>query len=188
MTVEKLLDTATHPNDKHVVASGLHFQKLQYDTNQLALKPTYNVSFNLHPSPPNTMSSKVAGKKRAQPTESDNEAEMEGDHQLSIAGDGSESGVKDKVGSSSSSKTEPQSKTTSKSKSGSGSKSKTKKRKQAPSPGIVYISRLPPGMTPQKVKHLMGRWGDVGKIYAQKKDGKPPINTTPIPLPTSSQS
>jgi ESF2/ABP1 family protein len=27
-------------------------------------------------------------------------------------------------------------------------------------------------MTPQKVKYLMAQWGDVGKIYAQKKDGK----------------
>ncbi|KAL7409287.1 hypothetical protein BDY24DRAFT_327226, partial [Mrakia frigida] len=34
--------------------------------------------------------------------------------------------------------------------------------------GIVYISRIPPGMTPQKIKHLMGRWGETGKVYAQK--------------------
>jgi hypothetical protein len=27
-------------------------------------------------------------------------------------------------------------------------------------------------MTPQKVKYLMAQWGEVGKIYAQKKDGK----------------
>lgn len=51
-----------------------------------------------------------------------------------------------------------------------------KKRKKqfsgasGPSPGIVYVSRIPPGMTPQKVKHLMERWGDVGRIYAQKRD------------------
>jgi ESF2/ABP1 family protein len=50
-------------------------------------------------------------------------------------------------------------------------KPKSKKRKITV-PGIVYISRLPPGMTPQKVKYLMAQWGDVGKIYAQKKDGK----------------
>lgn len=47
-------------------------------------------------------------------------------------------------------------------------KAKTSKIKV---PGIIYISRLPPGMTPQKVKHLMGRWGEVGKVYAQRKDG-----------------
>jgi ESF2/ABP1 family protein len=47
---------------------------------------------------------------------------------------------------------------------------KSKANKSVPSPGIVYVSRLPPGMTPQKVKHLMERWGEVGRIYAQKKE------------------
>ncbi|CDZ98156.1 pre-rrna-processing protein esf2 [Phaffia rhodozyma] len=47
---------------------------------------------------------------------------------------------------------------------------KSHSKKKGPSPGIVYISRLPPGMTPQKVKHLMGRWGQVGKVFAQKDD------------------
>jgi hypothetical protein len=51
------------------------------------------------------------------------------------------------------------------------SDSKKKKRKMAV-PGIVYVSRVPPGMTPQKVKHLMGRWGEIGKVYAQKRDGE----------------
>ncbi|ORY32084.1 hypothetical protein BCR39DRAFT_524103 [Naematelia encephala] len=45
-----------------------------------------------------------------------------------------------------------------------------KKRRAAASPGIVYISRLPPGMTPQKVRHLMARWGEIGKVYAQRRD------------------
>ncbi|WVF72366.1 hypothetical protein IAT40_007181 [Kwoniella sp. CBS 6097] len=45
---------------------------------------------------------------------------------------------------------------------------KTKSNKVTP--GIVYISRLPPGMTPQKVRHLMGRWGEIGKVYAQRRD------------------
>lgn len=43
-----------------------------------------------------------------------------------------------------------------------------KKRKSA---GIVYISRLPPGMTPHKVRHLMAKWGEVGRVYAQRRDG-----------------
>lgn len=53
---------------------------------------------------------------------------------------------------------------------GSSSLSKLvgKPKKKAISPGIVYISRIPPGMTPQKIKHLMGRWGETGKVYAQK--------------------
>ncbi|WVQ77931.1 hypothetical protein IAT38_000011 [Cryptococcus sp. DSM 104549] len=49
-------------------------------------------------------------------------------------------------------------------------KKKKKVKSKAPTPGIVYISRLPPGMTPQKVRHLMGRWGDIGKVYAQPRD------------------
>jgi ESF2/ABP1 family protein len=46
-----------------------------------------------------------------------------------------------------------------------------KKSKTTSSPGIIYISRLPPGMTPPKVRHLMSRWGEVGKVYAQRRDG-----------------
>lgn len=56
-------------------------------------------------------------------------------------------------------KTKPQAKTAS------------KKSKEVV-PGIIYISRVPPGMTPQKVRHLMARWGEVGKVYAQKRDGE----------------
>src|SRR5436189_6280024 len=31
--------------------------------------------------------------------------------------------------------------------------------------GIIYLSRIPPFMKPSKIKHLMGKFGDVGKIY-----------------------
>ncbi|KAL7422130.1 RNA-binding ATPase activator esf2 [Cryptotrichosporon argae] len=48
-------------------------------------------------------------------------------------------------------------------------KRKTTKAKP-PTPGIVYISRLPPGLTVPKIRHLMGRWGDVGRVYAQRRD------------------
>lgn len=51
-------------------------------------------------------------------------------------------------------------------------KSKKTNSKKVLTPGIVYISRVPPGMTPQKVRHLMARWGEVGKVYAQRKDGR----------------
>ncbi|KAI5452198.1 RNA-binding ATPase activator esf2 [Naganishia albida] len=47
---------------------------------------------------------------------------------------------------------------------------KKKARKNAPTPGIVYISRLPPGMTHQKVKHILAGYGEIGRIYAQQKD------------------
>ena len=50
--------------------------------------------------------------------------------------------------------------------------SKGKKPSNKPTPGIIYISRLPPGMTPQKVKHLMSSYGDIGRVYAQRKDGE----------------
>lgn len=59
------------------------------------------------------------------------------------------------------------------------SASKAKSKRKTPTAGIVYISRLPPGMTPQKVRHLMARWGDVGKVYAQRRDGM----SLPVPYP-----
>lgn len=57
---------------------------------------------------------------------------------------------------------------------GSSSAPVKKKKKKVLTPGIVYISRVPPGMTPQKVRHLMARWGEVGKVYAQRRDGQSP--------------
>lgn len=36
--------------------------------------------------------------------------------------------------------------------------------------GIIYISRIPPGMTPPKVRHLLSGFGEVERIYLQ--DGK----------------
>lgn len=35
--------------------------------------------------------------------------------------------------------------------------------------GIIYISRIPPGMQPTKVRHLMSQHGDVGRIYLQQE-------------------
>jgi ESF2/ABP1 family protein len=101
------------------------------------------------------MSDKVAGKKRAA------SSEPEIDHRFDGIADFDQEETE--AGPSTSA---PKSKSTS-----TKSKSTSKKRKTL-IPGIVYISRLPPGMTPQKVKYLMAQWGDVGKIYAQKKDGK----------------
>lgn len=46
------------------------------------------------------------------------------------------------------------------------------KKKKKRTPGIVYISRIPPGMTPHKVRHLMEHWGEVGRVYAQPRDGE----------------
>lgn len=36
--------------------------------------------------------------------------------------------------------------------------------------GIIYISRIPPGMTPPKVRHLLSGFGEVERIYLQ--DGR----------------
>ena len=111
------------------------------------------------------MSSKVAGKKRAASLDVDEEDHIDienGNDDLVEEGDNAESGPST---SKAASKTKTKPKSTSNS-------TKTNKKRKTLVPGIVYISRLPPGMTPQKVKYLMAQWGDVGKIYAQKKDGK----------------
>ncbi|KAF9480788.1 hypothetical protein BDN70DRAFT_804642 [Pholiota conissans] len=38
--------------------------------------------------------------------------------------------------------------------------------------GVIYISRIPPGMRPAKVRHLMGNYGAVGRVYLQQEDAK----------------
>jgi ESF2/ABP1 family protein len=35
--------------------------------------------------------------------------------------------------------------------------------------GVIYISRIPPGMQPAKVRHLMGQYGEVERVYLQKE-------------------
>jgi ESF2/ABP1 family protein len=35
--------------------------------------------------------------------------------------------------------------------------------------GIIYISRIPPGMRPAKVRHLMSAYGQVGRVYLQQE-------------------
>ncbi|KAL4067222.1 hypothetical protein V8B97DRAFT_2025078 [Scleroderma yunnanense] len=38
--------------------------------------------------------------------------------------------------------------------------------------GVIYISRIPPGMRPEKVRHLMSQHGEIGRVYLQKEDPK----------------
>ncbi|THH20274.1 hypothetical protein EW146_g1058 [Bondarzewia mesenterica] len=38
--------------------------------------------------------------------------------------------------------------------------------------GVIYISRIPPGMQPTKVRHLMSQYGEVGRVYLQQEDAK----------------
>jgi len=35
--------------------------------------------------------------------------------------------------------------------------------------GVIYISRIPPGMRPAKVLHLMSAYGEVGRVYLQQE-------------------
>lgn len=38
--------------------------------------------------------------------------------------------------------------------------------------GVIYISRIPPGMRPTKVRHLMSAYGEIGRVYLQQEDPK----------------
>lgn len=45
--------------------------------------------------------------------------------------------------------------------------------------GVIYISRIPPGMQPTKVRHLMSQYGEVGRVYLQKEGTTISFLTTP---------
>ena len=36
--------------------------------------------------------------------------------------------------------------------------------------GVIYISRIPPNMRPQKVRHLLSEYGEVGRVYLAAED------------------
>ncbi|POW07211.1 hypothetical protein PSTT_08407 [Puccinia striiformis] len=36
--------------------------------------------------------------------------------------------------------------------------------------GLVYLSRIPPGMGPGKLKHLLSKWGEIGRIYLARDE------------------
>ena len=36
--------------------------------------------------------------------------------------------------------------------------------------GIIYLSRVPPYMKPEKVRHLMSKYGKVGKLFLKEED------------------
>jgi ESF2/ABP1 family protein len=40
--------------------------------------------------------------------------------------------------------------------------------------GVIYISRIPPGMRPTKVRHLMSAYGEVGRVYLQQEGASRP--------------
>ncbi|KAI0047291.1 hypothetical protein FA95DRAFT_1492724 [Auriscalpium vulgare] len=35
--------------------------------------------------------------------------------------------------------------------------------------GVVYISRIPPGMRPTKVRHIMSQYGEIRRVYLQQE-------------------
>ena len=41
-------------------------------------------------------------------------------------------------------------------------------------PGVVYLSRIPPYMKPAKIRHVFSQYGSVGRVYLQP-EGKPII-------------
>ncbi|KAG9298196.1 hypothetical protein G9A89_002684 [Geosiphon pyriformis] len=38
--------------------------------------------------------------------------------------------------------------------------------------GIVYLSRIPPFMKPLKIRHLLGKFGEIGRVYLAPEDAK----------------
>ena len=38
-------------------------------------------------------------------------------------------------------------------------------RSKSLTPGIIYLSRLPPGLGPAKVKHTLSAYGEVGRVF-----------------------
>lgn len=66
---------------------------------------------------------------------------------------------------------------------GSKDKSKTKVKKLTPEQlakeqakikksGVVYLSSIPPYMKPQKLRHIMQRFGEIGRIYLKPEDAQ----------------
>lgn len=43
--------------------------------------------------------------------------------------------------------------------------------------GVVYISRIPPGMQPAKVKYLMQQYGEIGRVYLQREGVHYPLSS-----------
>jgi ESF2/ABP1 family protein len=42
--------------------------------------------------------------------------------------------------------------------------------------GVIYISRIPPGMQPAKVRFLMSAYGEVGRVYLQQEGEMPRLS------------
>lgn len=42
--------------------------------------------------------------------------------------------------------------------------------------GVIYLSRIPPGMSPNKVRHLLSAYGEIGRVYLQQEGVPPPTH------------
>lgn len=47
-----------------------------------------------------------------------------------------------------------------------------KEQKKIKKSGVVYLSSIPPYMKPQKIRHIMSRFGEVGRLYLKPEDSK----------------
>ncbi|EQC42507.1 hypothetical protein SDRG_00240 [Saprolegnia diclina VS20] len=47
---------------------------------------------------------------------------------------------------------------------------KAKKAKKETKKGVIYMSRVPPFMKPEKVRHLLSQYGDIERIYLVEED------------------
>ena len=47
---------------------------------------------------------------------------------------------------------------------------KAKKAKKEAKKGVIYMSRVPPFMKPEKVRHLLSQYGDIERIYLVEED------------------
>ncbi|GAA5956487.1 hypothetical protein JCM3765_003460 [Sporobolomyces pararoseus] len=54
--------------------------------------------------------------------------------------------------------------------------SSSSSKKTVKQPGLIYLSRIPPGMGPGKVKHLLSQFGEVGRIYLARADANKEVS------------
>jgi hypothetical protein len=51
-----------------------------------------------------------------------------------------------------------------------------KSKKRGSEPGLIYLSRIPPGMGPFKVKHILAAHGEVGRVFLARSGSFPLFN------------
>lgn len=64
---------------------------------------------------------------------------------------------------------------------GRGSKNSSACGKKTLTPGVLYLSRIPPFMRPRKVRHLLSQYGGIGRVYLQP-EGETNVRASPLLL------